>query len=126
MYKLYIIHIKTHGSVSCGPRSRRVTPVSILTGRKKTAFLFTNPILSNKLCAQSLVNSICPPFVARRLLSFLRIIPRAPAIATSVVTAPPPLGPYLVIISFSSSLSNYYDAGGRVLPLCHYFIILTH
>ena len=26
-------------------------------------------------------------------------------------------GPYLVIISFSSSLSNYYDAGGRVLPL---------
>ena len=25
--------------------------------------------------------------------------------------------PYLVIISFSSSLSNYYDAGGRVLPL---------
>ena len=36
------------------------------------------------------------------------------------------LGPYSVIISFSSSLSNYYDAGGRVLPLCHYFIILTH
>ena len=30
-----------------------------------------------------------------------------------------------MIISFSSSLSNYYDAGGRVLPLCHYFIILT-
>ena len=30
--------IKTHGSVSCGPRSRRVTPVSILTGRKKTQF----------------------------------------------------------------------------------------
>ena len=27
-----------HGSVSCGPRSRRVTPVSILTGRKKTQF----------------------------------------------------------------------------------------
>ena len=25
-----------------------------------------------------------------------------------------------MIISFSSSLSNYYDAGGRVLPLCHY------
>ena len=34
---MYII--KTHGSVSCGPRSRRVTPVSILTGRKKTQFL---------------------------------------------------------------------------------------
>ena len=32
------IHIKTHGSVSCGPRSRRVTPVSILTRRKKTQF----------------------------------------------------------------------------------------
>ena len=32
------IHIKTHGSVSCGPRSRRVAPVSILTGRKKTQF----------------------------------------------------------------------------------------
>ena len=31
-------NIKTHGSVSCGPRSRRVTPVSILTGRKKTQF----------------------------------------------------------------------------------------
>ena len=31
-----------------------------------------------------------------------------------------------MILSFSSSLSNYYDAGGRVLPLCHYFIILTH
>ena len=30
--------IKTHGSVSCGPRSRRVTPVSILTGRKKCNF----------------------------------------------------------------------------------------
>ena len=30
--------IKTHGSVSCGPRSQRVTPVSILTGRKKTQF----------------------------------------------------------------------------------------
>ena len=30
--------IKTNGSVSCGPRSRRVTPVSILTGRKKTQF----------------------------------------------------------------------------------------
>ena len=30
--------IKTHCSVSCGPRSRRVTPVSILTGRKKTQF----------------------------------------------------------------------------------------
>ena len=27
----------------------------------------------------------------------------------------------MVIISFSSSLSNYYDAGGRVLPLCHLF-----
>ena len=27
------------------------------------------------------------------------------------------LGPYLVIISFSSSLFNYYDAGGQVLPL---------
>ena len=31
-------YIKTHGSVSCGPRSRRVTPVSILTRRKKTQF----------------------------------------------------------------------------------------
>ena len=30
--------IKTHGSVSCSPRSRRVTPVSILTGRKKTQY----------------------------------------------------------------------------------------
>ena len=35
--------IKTHGSVSCyrvscGPRSRRATPVSILTGRMKTSF----------------------------------------------------------------------------------------
>ena len=30
--------IKTHGSVSCGPRSRRATPVSILTGRTKTSF----------------------------------------------------------------------------------------
>ena len=34
---IYII-IKTHGSVSCGPRSRRATPVSILTGRPKTSF----------------------------------------------------------------------------------------
>ena len=32
------------------------------------------------------------------------------------------LGPYLVIISFSSSLSNYYDVGGRALPLGHYNI----
>ena len=30
--------IKTHSSVSCGPRSRRATPVSILTGRTKTSF----------------------------------------------------------------------------------------
>ena len=33
-----ICRIKTHGSVSCGPRSRRATPVSILTGRTKTSF----------------------------------------------------------------------------------------
>ena len=33
-----ITKIKTHGSVSCGPRSRRATPVSILTGRTKTSF----------------------------------------------------------------------------------------
>ena len=32
------------------------------------------------------------------------------------------LGPYLVIISFSSSLSNYYNTGGRALPLGHYSI----
>ena len=32
------------------------------------------------------------------------------------------LGPYLVIISFSSSLSNYYDAGWWVLPL---FIMIS-
>ena len=32
------LDIKTHGSVSCGPRSRRATPVSILTGRTKTSF----------------------------------------------------------------------------------------
>ena len=32
------LQIKTHGSVSCGPRSRRATPVSILTGRTKTSF----------------------------------------------------------------------------------------
>ena len=31
--------IKTHGSVSCGPRSWRATPMSILTGRTKTQFL---------------------------------------------------------------------------------------
>jgi len=30
------------------------------------------------------------------------------------------LGPYSVIISFSSSYYNDYDAGGRVLPLDHY------
>ena len=30
--------IKTHGSVSCGPRSWRATPVSILIGRTKTSF----------------------------------------------------------------------------------------
>ena len=30
--------IKAHGSVSCGPRSWRATPVSILTGRTKTSF----------------------------------------------------------------------------------------
>ena len=33
-----IKRIKTHSSVSCGPRSRRATPVSILTGRTKTSF----------------------------------------------------------------------------------------
>ena len=31
-------NIKTHGSVSCGPRSRRVTPVSILTVERKRNF----------------------------------------------------------------------------------------
>ena len=35
---IIIIIIKTHGSVSCGPRSRRATPVSILTGKTKTSF----------------------------------------------------------------------------------------
>ena len=33
------------------------------------------------------------------------------------------LGPYSVIISFSSSLSNYYDAGGRVLG--PYLVIIS-
>ena len=33
-----LLNIKTHGSVSCGPRSRQATPVSILTGRTKTSF----------------------------------------------------------------------------------------
>ena len=28
-----VMYIKTHGSVSCGPRSRRVTPVSIGGGK---------------------------------------------------------------------------------------------
>ena len=37
MYYWYCV-IKTHGSVSCGPRSWRATPVSILTGRTKTSF----------------------------------------------------------------------------------------
>ena len=31
--------IKAHDSVSCGQRSQHATPVSILTGRKKTRFL---------------------------------------------------------------------------------------
>ena len=35
---VHVVFIKTHGSVSCGPRSRRATPVSILTGRTKTSF----------------------------------------------------------------------------------------
>ena len=35
---LIVTCIKTHSSVSCGPRSRRATPVSILTGRTKTQF----------------------------------------------------------------------------------------
>ena len=45
--------IKTHGSVSCGPRSRRATAVSILTGRTKTSFshhfisVITYPIGTN-------------------------------------------------------------------------------
>ena len=33
-----IYFMKTHGSVSCGPRSRRATPVSILTGRTKASY----------------------------------------------------------------------------------------
>ena len=33
-----VLYIKTHVSVSCGPRSRRATPESILTGRTKTSF----------------------------------------------------------------------------------------
>ena len=36
--KIFVhLYIKTHGSVSCGPRSRRHT-MSILTGRKKPSF----------------------------------------------------------------------------------------
>ena len=35
------VGIKTHGSVLCGPRSQRATPVSILTGRTITQFLHT-------------------------------------------------------------------------------------
>ena len=34
-----LMYIKTQGSVLCGPSSRRATPMSILTGRKKTQFL---------------------------------------------------------------------------------------
>jgi len=33
-----LVVIKTHGSVSCGPRSRHATPASILTGRTKMQF----------------------------------------------------------------------------------------
>ena len=33
---------------------------------------------------------------------------------------------YRIIVSHPAFQSNCYDAGGRVLPLCHYFIILTH
>ena len=32
------LQIKTHGSVSCGSKIRRATPVSIMTGRTKTSF----------------------------------------------------------------------------------------
>ena len=39
LYGIALGHIiKTHGSVSCSPRSRRITPMSILTGRKKMQF----------------------------------------------------------------------------------------
>ena len=41
LYNCFICkEIKTHGSVLCGPRSRRVTPVSILTGRTNTQFSY--------------------------------------------------------------------------------------
>jgi len=33
MLNKFFLLIKTHGSVSCGPRSRHTTPASILTGR---------------------------------------------------------------------------------------------
>ncbi len=50
---------------------------------------FTKPILFNNDFAHDLVRVTCPPFSAKRFLSILKIIPRAPAIVMAVLTTPP-------------------------------------
>ena len=71
--------IKTHGSVSCGPRSRRVTPVSILTGRKKTQFR-----TSVALCfldeTRRFLLWTCPSTAAPYILNLSEIASRVPEI----------------------------------------------
>ena len=70
--------IKTHGSVSCGPRSRRVTPVSILTERKR------NFRTSVALCfldeTRRFLLWTCPPTAALHIPNLSEIASRVPEI----------------------------------------------
>ena len=75
----YPLFIKTHGSVSCGPRSGRVTPVSILTGRKKR-----NLRTSVALCfldeTRRFLLWTCPPTAALYIPNLSEIASRVPEI----------------------------------------------
>ena len=71
--------IKTHGIVSCGPRSWRVTPVSILTGRKKTQFShLRSSVLPDE--TKRFLLWTCPPIAALHIPNLSEIASRVPEI----------------------------------------------
>ena len=95
-------NIKTHGSVSCGPRSRRVTPVSILTGRKR------NFRTSVALCCldetrRFLLWTLPPPSALH--------IPNLSDIASSV----PEICDFKNWLSFFVFFSSYFSSSFRTL-----------
>ena len=98
---LHKMVIETHGSVSCGPRSRRATPLSILTGRKKCNFR-TSVVLCCLDETRRLLLWILPPTSALHN-------PNLSEIASSV----------LEICNFTNWLSFFIFFLLMFLPLSH-------